>query len=58
MFLVSDGTTGVPARMILVEREEDVEGACRTLMAEAGIDAEQIVVNPVGPPVAPPTSIV
>lgn len=58
MFLVSDGTTGVPARMVLVEREEDVEGACRLLIDDEGVEPENITVNPVGPPVPPPTSIV
>lgn len=57
MFLVSDGTTGTPARMILVESEAEVADACETLIAE-GVDREQITVNPVGPPVAPPTSII
>lgn len=58
MFLVSDGTTGISTRVIVVEREDEIADACRTLMAEEGIDAEQIVVNPVGPRIAPPTSIV
>lgn len=58
MFLVSDGTTGVPARMIVVEREDEIEDACRVLMDEEGVDADAITINPVGLPVAPPTSVV
>jgi hypothetical protein len=50
MFLVSDGTVGTPARMVLVEREEDVEGAIRLLVEDEGIEPELVTVNPVGPP--------